>query len=290
VYGFLFPVGSYNGLLCLYSPCLTNNNAKTLLYIWNPATKKLSNKIVFLAKPRDEWTFAFGYVNLTKTYKIVAFNLMDNVVRVLSVGDNIWRNIQSFPVVPTYCVPSLYQHWHPSIKQGVYVRGTLNWLTIRNKFQIDITIDQFVIISLDLSTETYRQLLPPWGFDTVPSVQPTLAVLMHSLCFCHDFRGTDFVIWQMKKFGVQESWTQFLKINYQNLHNLVPLHRRIFLFPVCLCENGNTLILTWGLREKAILYNWRDITVKEPRISRSISHEIEWHLAKDYVESLVSIG
>jgi hypothetical protein len=133
-------------------------------------------------------------------------------------------------------------------------------------------------------------LLPPWGFDIVPSVQPTLAVLKHSLCFCHDFRGTDFVIWQMKKFGVQESWTQFLKINYQNLHNLVPLHRRIFLFPVCLCENGNTLILTWGLREKAILYNWRDITVKEPRISRSISREIEWHLAKDYVESLVSIG
>ncbi|CAJ2670124.1 unnamed protein product [Trifolium pratense] len=294
VYGFLFPVGSCNGLLCLYGKYLRGNYAEILFYIWNPATRKLSNKIVFLCKPgTGRWTFAFGYDNSTETYKIVAFHLMTNDVRVFCVGDNVWRNIQSFPVVPTYSVPSLYKHWHPSIEQGVYVCRTLNWLTIRNKFQnenqIDgkcITADQFVIISLDLSTETYRELLPPCGFDEVSCVQPILAVLRNSLCFCHDFHGTDFIIWRMKKFGVQESWTQFVKINYQNLHNLVPHYHRFQLFPVCLCENGNTLMLAWDENEKAILYNWRDITVKESRITR----EVDWSLAKDYLESLVSIS
>ncbi|CAJ2670625.1 unnamed protein product [Trifolium pratense] len=28
--------------------------------------------------------------------------------------------------------------------------------------------------------------------------------MMDSLCFSHDFKGTQFVIWQMKEFGVQD--------------------------------------------------------------------------------------
>jgi hypothetical protein len=45
--------------------------------------------------------FAFGYDNLSETYKIV-LSILDEAanrtnVRVLSVGDNNWRAIQSFP-------------------------------------------------------------------------------------------------------------------------------------------------------------------------------------------------
>jgi hypothetical protein len=139
------------------------------------------------------------------------------------------------------------------------VCGTLNWLAIQNKFQYDyqidwklITINQFMIISLDLSTETYRQLMAPQGFDTVPCVQPSLDVLMDSLCFYHDLHGTGFIIWQMKKFGVEESWTPFLRISFHSLP-LVPNHCRLHLFPVCLYENGDTLILAWGKNKQAIL-------------------------------------
>jgi F-box interacting protein len=280
---FLYPVGCCNGLLCLFGHILTNNHAEIWLYLCNPATKTVSNNIVFLSKShnprfgsslRHGWKFAFGYDNSTDKYKIVAFHLRNNDVRVFSFGDNVWRNIQSFYVVPIdRCgFPSTYKDAHPGINNGVYVSGTLNWLSIQNnseyKNEINwnrITIDQFVIISLDLSTETYLQLLPPWDFDNLPCLRPTLAVLMDSLClsFSHGVPGTHFIIWQMKDFGVQESWTKFLKISYKNLRRCLPIYWPSLLFPVCLSENGDTLILSWGKGEGAILYSLRDNSVKK---------------------------
>lgn len=219
---------------------------------------------------------------------------MTNEVRVFSFGDKVWRNIQSFPMVPVFHTHSLHES---SIKHGVHVNvhvnGTLNWLGIQSEFhnehQIDwkhISNDKFVIISLDLSTEAYCQLLPPRGFDKVSCDQPTLVVLLDSLCLSHDFNGTDFIIWQMKEFGVQESWIRLLKISYWSLPKL-PYDHRLSLFPLCLYENNDTLILAWrGKKDKIIpiLYNLRNSRVKKSRFT----NEIEWVLTKDYVESLVS--
>ncbi|XP_058741587.1 uncharacterized protein LOC131613968 [Vicia villosa] len=72
----------------------------------------------------------------------------------------------------------------------------------------DITLDQFVIISLDLGAERHVELMPPRGLEEVPLIEPTICVLTDSLCFCHDFKQTCLIIWQMKEFGVGESWTQ----------------------------------------------------------------------------------
>jgi hypothetical protein len=98
-------VGSCNGLLCLYGYVVGSSNCyeEIFLYLWNPATKALSNKIVFLQDElhlrKFERTFWFGYDNSTDNYKIVAFCLMINEVRVLNLGDNVWRYIQSwFPL------------------------------------------------------------------------------------------------------------------------------------------------------------------------------------------------
>jgi len=71
---------------------------------------------------------------------------------------------------------------HHSLMKVVHVRGSVNWLAIHNYIGYDyeckgITIDQFVIISLDLVTETHTKLLPPHGFNEVPFVIPKLSVL-----------------------------------------------------------------------------------------------------------------
>jgi hypothetical protein len=110
---------------------------------------------------------------------------------------------------------------------------------------------------------------------------------MDSLClsFSHGVPGTHFIIWQMKDFGVQESWTKFLKISYKNLRRCLSIYWPSLLFPVCLSENGDTLILSWGKGEGAILYSLRDNSVKK---TRKIKNKIRWYLAKDYIESLVS--
>lgn len=67
------------------------------------------------------------------------------------------------------------------------------------------TVENFAIISLDLRTETYRQLLPPRGSNEGLLVEANfICVFMDSLCMCfsHD---ENFVIRKMMKFGVEES-------------------------------------------------------------------------------------
>jgi hypothetical protein len=96
-HGYIYPIGSYNGLLCVRSNI--NNAGGYSLYLWNPATRSLSNKIEFVHCDHwpHWWNYGFGYDNSTGTYKIVSLCLLSKEVRVLSIGDNVWRNIQSFP-------------------------------------------------------------------------------------------------------------------------------------------------------------------------------------------------
>jgi len=69
----------------------------------------------------------------------------------------------------------------------------------------DITVEQIVIVSLDLGTETYNQYRLPQGFDEVPLIEPTVGVLGDCLCFSYSYKMPNFIIWQMKEFGVDES-------------------------------------------------------------------------------------
>jgi hypothetical protein len=101
---------------------------------------------------------------------------------------------------------------------------------------------------------------------------------MNCLCFCHDFEKTHFVIWQMKDFGVQESWIQLFKISYEHFYiwmNLLPLY---------LSDNGDTLVLANVKHKKAFIYSRRDYKVEKIEINK----HIKWSQAKGYVESLVS--
>ncbi|KEH22206.1 putative F-box associated interaction domain-containing protein [Medicago truncatula] len=212
--------------------------------------------------------FTFGYDNSTDTYKVVAFSSKE--VKVCSLRDNVWRNI-SFHVVIYLGI---------MFNEGVYLNGTVYWFSNPNKSfkysEKDFTVEQLMIISLDLSTEIYTRLLPPREVDEVPVVQQSLAVLRDRLCFSHMLKRTYFVVWQMTEFGVEQSWTQFLKISCQNLQ------RYRELFPLCLSENGHTLILLCFGGNDVILYNLR-----ENRVEKSSGYT--WCDAKDYVESLASI-
>jgi len=192
-----------------------------------------------------------------------------------------------FSVLPLYWFNRGKNH-------GVYLSGTINWLALRNYFYSDyefdnvskITVEQYVIVSLDLSTESYTQLLLPRGFDEVPRVQPTIVVLTDSLCFGHDFKGSHFVIWKMKDFGVQGSWIQLLKISYQNFCSsqyLLKFETMEFL-PLYLSENGDTLMLANDKNDTTFIYKCR-INRGEPI---QITDKVQWLWAKDYCESLVS--
>jgi len=276
-------VGSCNGLVCL----LGGDFESTWLRIWNPATGKISEKLGSFKEHRSFYcrpSFTFGYDNSTGTYKVVL--LCSRKLKVFSFSDNIWRKISSFPPFD-HAVTLTFSN-----NEGVYLSGTVNWLAIRNKsfhnfYNKDITVEQFMIISLDLGTETYKQFQTPRGVDEVQDIEPTIAVLMDCLCFSHNIKRTHFVIWQMSEFGVEQSWTQFIKINFQNVQVDDRFSDWIcyqsFMFPLCLSEYGDILILV-SQNYKAILYH-----LKDNRVEQASGNEIPWKFVKDYVESLASI-
>jgi len=286
-------VGSCNGLICLlYHTERTSPTAKHFkiwFRFWNPATR-IRSKIVGSLRysiPSDDidmltflcrFKFTFGYESLSKTYKVVAFcvNKNEGEVKVFSLGNNCWRDIQSFPL---NLLPPRRRRGPCCLNDGVHFRGTINWLAMYN--QPIIHVDQFVIVSLDLSTESYKQLQLPLGFNEVPFFQPVLRVLMDGLCFSHDSKRTEFVLWHMKEYGVQESWTQLLKISYQNLH--IRYINDTFEL-VCLYVNDDMVIFAKQNSNQIILYNLKDKTTVKRSVNRT-----RWYRSMDYAESLVSV-
>jgi hypothetical protein len=158
-------VGSCNGLFCLLRYSETEECQEFYLRFWNPALRSLTDELssihISRKDPYPDFGFSFGYDILTNKYKVVAFPPSD--VRVFTLGDNnLWRNIQSFPVNP-------YLSFF-SVNGGVHVSNSLVWFGLRNNVNnvwynyekwdnLNPTVDQCLIISLDLGTETYTQLL-----------------------------------------------------------------------------------------------------------------------------------
>jgi hypothetical protein len=265
---------------------------KSWFRIWNPATGTISHKLGCDDDLGLHFNFTFGYDNSKDTFKVVRFIPKTTEVRVRSLNDNVWRNIQNSPVAYYHCVKSEVVHFSDSV----------NWLVISSADFYDycdnfgyydycdnigyydycenLSIEQFVIVSLDLRTETHAKLLLPQGFNEVPFVMPNLSVLNDYLCFYHDFKRTHFIIWQMRKFGVEDSWTQFLKISYHNLQ--INVYWYLSLFPLCLSEKNDTLLLINNSESEAILYNWRE------NRARRIDQPLQLKYGMDYVESLVS--
>lgn len=66
-------------------------------------------------------------------------------------------------------------------------------------------------------------------------------MLMDSLCFSHDFNGIHLVIWKMKEFVVEESWTQFFNLSHLSLvpnyyERIVPYYFPNHFVPLSFCE------------------------------------------------------
>jgi F-box interacting protein len=165
------------------------------LRFWNPATRKISDKLgsdFNFGNSRYHWKyggkFVFGYDNSTDTYKVVAVNFSGSNARVFSLGDNVWRTIQSLHMLN---LPMLN---NSEVYDGVYFCCTINWLVYRPCLINDEHDMEFVIISLDLDTETYTEMLPPQGFidKNASREERNVCVLMESLCFYYDLNKTDF--------------------------------------------------------------------------------------------------
>jgi hypothetical protein len=105
----------------------------------------------------------------------------------------------------------------------------------------------------------------------------------------------------MKKFGDEESWTQFFKISFHDLQldcdfsdNM--LKYSFHIMPLFLSKDGDTLVLSFIGESQAILYNWRDrrversgVSVHKIVIDDETYNELCWDDANGFAESLISI-
>ncbi|AES70424.1 hypothetical protein MTR_3g055070 [Medicago truncatula] len=118
---------------------------------------------------------------------------------------------------------------------------------------------------MSMGTELYTQLMPPFGLDEMSSIKlPSLCILKDSLCFSHDYKRTEFIIWKMKTFGVKE------------YHDFADLEK-CQLLPLHLSDHNDTLILANNQEQRAILYNLRNNTANTSRhlwISKRSRHSI----------------
>jgi len=299
-------LGSCNGLVCLL---IWNNDESNTFHLYNPATKELfENQHCMLNPPEKHEVFmlGFGYDNLRDTYKVVAIIVGHPYSEeypfrslICSMDDrNGWREIQNFPVNPT-------KFEGDTIMKGVgiYLNNTLNWLGFEyvEDDDVDPTFNDVVIVSLDLVTETYTQLLLPrdlskvviYDFYTLTKKlhtnrSPLIGVLGGFLSlFLHNKTTNHLSIWQMKEFGNQSSWTRLLNTSFQDLGISTTRYKHRGLLPLCMVENDRDIIIihcsyTNGLQ--VVVYNQSDKTVK----STMISCDIFWIYPFNYVESLIS--
>ncbi|KAK4424758.1 F-box/kelch-repeat protein, partial [Sesamum alatum] len=141
--------GSCNGLVCLALSVST-------LILWNPTTRKhrvLPESVKDLDLNFDyiEITFGFGYDELNDDYKVVEISylerdtgVLETQVKVYSLRNDSWKTLSNWPGGDTFggC--------------GKFLNGAIHWSV--SGFD---NMDEWAIVSHDLATDTFRELLLP---------------------------------------------------------------------------------------------------------------------------------
>ncbi|XP_073143919.1 F-box protein At3g07870-like [Henckelia pumila] len=222
--------GSVNGFLFLREISTEFDS----LYICNPITREYitlsqPNFIVQDAYNRD---YGFGLSSTSGQYKVVCNNYQDVMCPcsdistksgecfVYTIGTGSWRSVAPVdgPFQSLYC------------SMGVFLNGNLHWLVQ------DSNCYHF-ISCFDLETEIFQPFsaLPPY-----PSHFPdsrSLSVLHDCLCICQNVSWDTIVIWMMKEYQVEESWSQqyVIPIMFQTTSEIM--------YPIKVFKDGDILIL-----------------------------------------------
>lgn len=297
--GLYHAVGSINGLVCFIGQ--KHHERKKYLYarFWNPTLRLTSTdspNLMIMPPPPNDMMLArihrgFGYDISTNTYKLVAV-FWDRTTekwegRVHCMGKSCWRKTLACPDFPVLLKDAL---------GGSFVNDSINWLARHslnchmNELE-NVVVDQLVILSLDMRMEACKYVLLPVGFDEMPQNGPNLAVLRGRMClYYYDQLRSHFALWEMREYGVHESWTQLVNISsVQLLGNLVDLdsyhHHFSLLLPVCVSEEEDVVLLVSKEDFPDIMYSMRDDRVRHGTL---LNNQI-WY-AHEHMQSLVLPG
>ncbi|XP_073147417.1 F-box protein CPR1-like [Henckelia pumila] len=212
----LWSVGSVNGLVCLKSYGTEPYDA---IYICNPITRQ------YIALPGIEndfvespvfYEYGFGQSKISGQYKVVrnvhrhndlpeerCSDIQNYECLVYTIGTRSWRSVETGPP---------FGHYH--LSYSLFLNGNLHGFSQDYCGNTDMLISCF-----DLEAESFRPFPPPPPSRELRALG-TLGILEECLCFLDNSSEFDgiIVIWVMKEYGVEESWTkQFVISNSEGL-------------------------------------------------------------------------
>ncbi|GLT81485.1 hypothetical protein SLA2020_528680 [Shorea laevis] len=233
---------------------------ENLLIVWNPSIRESKVISACVAGSPPLSAYGFGYCGICDDYKLVQLAIgrpLKPRTNLYSLRADSWKNTDEFPL-EIDSVPC----------SAKVVDGSLNWgvhLNLENSW---------VIVCYDLAEERFGTVSRP--DDISPMTNPTLRVLGGCLCILCARLNVSVDVWMMKEYGVIESWTKLVSVQY-------PLELKSCQLSKAFCFMKDNGILMY-LGKTLFLFNMDEKTYNYP----VIFGVNDCHEADIYVESLVS--
>ncbi|XP_073285965.1 F-box protein At3g07870-like [Primulina huaijiensis] len=245
------------------------------LYICNPITRE------YIALPQPKFVvqnaynshYGFGLSSISGQYKVIwnnyhetrsCSNLQGNSVECLvyTLGTGSWRSVALGDPIQTL-----------RSSMGVFLNGNLHWLA--QDFN-----GHHLISCFDLETEIFEPFSPLPPYPRIFPDSRSLVVLQDCLCLCEYSTWDTIVIWMMKDYRVNESWSQ---------QYVIPIMFRTTcetMYPIKVFKDGDILIL-WEDFELFFYSNKSKSTQKVDAFE--MVHYSGWTEATLHTSSFVSL-
>lgn len=232
---------SVHGLLFLCS----SDRMSRYLCVCNPITRECirlppppSSLNSFRSRDSLSFGFGFGVSRMSGQYKIVRITpRLQSTCEVYTLGTGLWRSTN---------VACSRLHYCRQDCSSPLLNGNLHWLALDSEKHMHISC-------FDLETELYTTFsLTQLG----RGCNPTLSVLEDCLCLCdYTVPARDVVIWVMKDYGDNESWTkEFIIKRRRPSRSLSPF--KVF-------KDGDTLIFLRFNDNGLLFYSSKTKAIKE---------------------------
>ncbi|XP_057793443.1 F-box protein CPR1-like [Salvia miltiorrhiza] len=208
------------------------------LFICNPITReyiKLPCPLEFSSSKSKVHmdTFGFGVSRTTGQYKLVRVfhewilnkrlvlaELVEPKFQVYNVGSGLWSGIA--------CVgPFKYE----GNAKGAFLSGNIHWL-VRDMYGSSVWISCF-----DLETEIFSTFSPPPCRRDDREECLNVSTLRDCLCMCDNTAYDEIVIWLMRDYGDDKSWTKEFVIRKKDLD-----YNEGLMCPIKAFQNGDILM------------------------------------------------
>ncbi|KAL6200611.1 hypothetical protein ACLB2K_030392 [Fragaria x ananassa] len=218
----------------------------TNLSLWNPSTgfhRKIPSPVFSMKEGTNSSSVAygFGHVMATDEYKLVFFELLDLAVHIFSTRDMSWKVIRaphsSFPGygMSIFTPRSSFPEYNgvPLLVSNGACHWVRNWVPEPAIYAFDLAEEEFSKLSLPLA------LMPelPNGLY----VRQIYTQVLREGCLCvwtwNCYGYAEF--WEMKEYGVPESWVKLFHFSVRDLPDIFV--STIGWTPVLVTEGGTVV-------------------------------------------------